>query len=181
MKSEIVETNAVALKTASFLQVHSCMRFHQIEAQFTIQNPVITDDNTKFAYLLSALPADIAVFMEFAVEKATEGDRYCSLKAALIKQFGLTKAQKAKNLASFTTLDLSITPTMLLEHMCSLSSDSTTEEFFHQFKSVMGSAVRATLAGRKFENIKYVQRLLMTWLRPPRSVPMYIWLGVHPK
>ena len=67
----------------------------QVEAQFTIGNLAITNDNTKFVYLLSALPADIAEFMEFAVENSTEGDKYSSLEAVLIKQFGLTKEQKA--------------------------------------------------------------------------------------
>ena len=92
--------------------------------------------------------------MEFAVENATDGDKYNSLKAALIKQFGLTKAQKAKKLASFTTLDPSMTPTTLLMHMRPLSSDSTTEEFSHQFKSVMPPGVRTALAGRKFDTIE---------------------------
>ena len=92
--------------------------------------------------------------MEFAVENATDGDKYNSLKAALIKQFGLTKAQKAKKLASFTTLDPSMTPTTLLMHMRPLSSDSTSEEFFHQFKSTMPPGVRTALAGRKFDTIK---------------------------
>ena len=88
------------------------------------------------------------------MENDTEGDKYSSLKAALTKQFGLTKAQKAKKLASFMTLDPSMTPTTLLMHMHLLSSGSTSDEFLHQFKSVMPSAVRTTLAGRKFENIK---------------------------
>ena len=34
------------------------------------------------------------------------------------------------------------------------TSDSTSEEFLHQFKSVMPPAVKTTLAGRKFENIE---------------------------
>ena len=124
-----------------------------MEAQFTIRNPATTEDNTKFAYLLAALPADIAELMEFAVENATDGDKYTSPKTALIKQFGLTKAQKAKKLAAFTTLDPSMTPTTLLMHMRPLSSDSTSEEFSYKFKSVMPPGVRTALAGRKFENI----------------------------
>lgn len=150
----MAEANAVALKLPPFYKSNPAMWFRQVEAQFTIRNPAITEDNTKFAYLLSALPADIAELMEFAVENATMGDKYASLKAALIKQFGLTKAQKAKKLASFTTLDPSMTPTTLLMHMRPLSSDSTSEEFFHQFKSVMPPAVRTTLAGRKLENVE---------------------------
>ena len=39
-------------------------------------------------------------------------------------------------------------------HMCQLFSDSTSEEFLHQFKSVIPPAVRTMLAGRKFENIE---------------------------
>lgn len=150
----MAETNAVALKLPPFYKSNPAMWFRQVEAQFTIRNPAITEDNTKFAYLLSALPADIAELMEFAVENATDGDKYSSLKAALIKQFGLTKAQKAKKLASFTNLDPSMTPTTLLMHMRPLSSDSTSEEFFHQFKSVMPPGFRTALAGRKFAIIE---------------------------
>ncbi len=148
------EANAVALKLPPFYKSNPAMWFRQVEAQFTIRNPAITEDNTKFAYLLSALPADIAELMEFAVENATNGSKYTSLKAALILQFGLTKAQKAKKLASFTNLDPSMTPSTLLLHMRPLSSDSTSEEFLHQFKSVMPPGVRTALAGRKFENIE---------------------------
>ena len=147
----MAEANAVGLKLPPFYKSNATMRFCQVEAQFTIRNPAITD---KFAYLLSALPADVAELMEFAVENATDRNKYTSLKAALIKQFGLTKSQKAKKLASFTTLDPSMTPTMLLMHMCPLSSDYTSEEFFHQFKSVMPPGVRTALAGRKFANIE---------------------------
>jgi len=118
----MAQTNAAALKLSPFYKSSPAMWFHQVEAQFTLCNPAITEDTTKFAYLLSTLPADIAELMEFAVKNATEGDKYNSLKAALIKQFGLTKAQKAKKLASFTTLDPSMTPTMLLMHMHPLLS-----------------------------------------------------------
>ena len=150
----MAETNAVALKLPPFYKSNPAMWFNQVEAQFTIRNPTITDDNTNFAYFLSVIPADIAELMEFAVENATEGEKYSSLKAALINQFGLIKAQKAKKLASFTTLDPSMTPTMLLMYMHPLSSDSTSEEFLHQFKSVMPTAVSTMFAGRKFENIE---------------------------
>ena len=47
-----------------------------------------------------------------------------------------------------------MTPTTLLMHMRPLSSDSTTEEFSHQFKSVMPPGVRTALAGRKFDTIE---------------------------
>ena len=148
------EANAVAIKLPPFYKSNPTMWFRQVEAQFTIRNPAITKDKTKFAYLLSALPADIAELMEFVIENATRDDKYNSLKTALIKQFGLTKAQKAKKLASFTTLDPSMTPTALLMHMRPLSSDSTSEEFFHQFKSTMPPGVRTALAGRKFGTVE---------------------------
>ena len=119
-KSEMAETNTVALKLPPFCKL----------------NHVITDDNTKFVYLHSALLVDIAELMEFAVENATLSDKYTSqtLKAALIKQVGLTKAHKAKMLASFRTLDSSMTPTillMMLMHMHQLPSDFTSEEYLH--------------------------------------------------
>ena len=174
----MAETNAVALKLPPFYKSNPAMWFHQKETQFTIKNSTITDDNTKFAYLLSALPDDIAELMEFAVENTPEDDKYSSLKAALIKQFGLIKAQKAKKLASFTTLDPSMTPTMLLMHL--LSSDSTSEEFLHQFKLSCHLQSEPRLAG-SLRTLRHMQRLLTTWLRPPRSVPMDTWLGVHPR
>ena len=130
----MAETNSVALKLPPFYKSNPAVWFHQVEAQFTIRNLVNTDDNTKFSYPLSALPADVAELMEFAVENATKGDKYSSLKATLIKKFGLTKAQKAQKLTLFMTLDPSMTPTMLLMHMHLLLSDSTSEEFLHQFK-----------------------------------------------
>ena len=46
-----------------------------------------------------------------------------------------------------------MTPTTLLMHMHPLSSDSISEEFLHQFKSVLPPVVKATLAGRNFKNI----------------------------
>ena len=98
------EANAVAIKLPPFYKSNPTMWFRQVEAQFTIRNPAITEDKTKFAYLLSALPADIAELMEFAIENATRDDKYNSLKTALIKQFGLTKAQKAKKLSTVSPI-----------------------------------------------------------------------------
>jgi hypothetical protein len=151
-EDKMAEANAVAIKLPPFYKSNPTMWFRQVEAQFDIRR--ITEDKTKFAYLLSALPADIAELMESAIENATGDDKYNSLKVALIKQFGLTKAQKAKKLASFTTLDPSMTPTTLLLHMRPLSSDSTSEEFLHQFKSIMPPGVRTALAGRKFGTVE---------------------------
>lgn len=173
--------NAVALKLPPFYKANPAMWFRQVEAQFTIRNPAITEDNTKFAYLLAALPADIAELMEFAVENATDGDKYTSPKTALIKQFGLTKAQKAKKLAAFTTLDPSMTPTTLLMHMRPLLSDSTSEEFLYKFKSVMPPGVRTALAGRKFENIAAYAEAADDVAETIAPVLVYMQSAGHPK
>ena len=163
----------MALKLPTFYKSNPAMWFHQVGAQFTIQNPAITDDNTKFAFLLSALPADIAELMEFAVENATEGDKYSSFKATLIKQFGLTKTQKAKELASFTILDPSMTSTTLLMHM-------------HPLQSIL--SLRSPLpiqkchaSGSHYHFGRRMQRQLTMWLRTPRSLPIYNMIGCRSK
>ena len=61
--------------------------------------------------------------------------------------------KKIKKLASFRTLDSSMTPTMLLMHMQCPHFHLILPLSLHQFKSVMPPAVRTMLAGRKFENI----------------------------
>ena len=91
----MTEANAVALKLPPFYKANPAMWFLQVEAHGSLL--FATLGNTKFAYLLAALPADAAELMEFAVENATDGDKYTSLKTALIKQFGLTKAQKPRS------------------------------------------------------------------------------------
>ena len=115
------------------------------------------------------------------MDNATEGDKYSLLEAALIRQLGLTKAQKAKKLASFTTLDPSMTPTTLLMHMRPLSSDSTSEEFIPKFESFVSPTVRITSVGRKYEDIGAYAEELTTWPRPLKSVSMCIWLAIHPR
>ena len=67
--------------------------FAQAEASFKTWNPKITSDQTKYHYLLQALPQD--VLMEFEQAVTDNGpERYVGLKWALIKVFDKSIATK---------------------------------------------------------------------------------------
>ena len=98
------EISSLAIRLPTFWSTSPALWFTQAEASFDTRNPKVTVDSTKFNHVLQALPQDILTEFEHVIERQGP-DRYATLKAALIKAYGKTRATKNAEL-----LEMSATP-----------------------------------------------------------------------
>ena len=80
-------THAVTIKLAPFYASSPGFWFAQVESQFRVRG--ITDQLTKFDYVVQSLSEDVAL----RVSKAVENQQYQGLKDTLMKAFDLTLEQ----------------------------------------------------------------------------------------
>ena len=95
--------NATAVKLPSFWQGNPEVWFRQVESVFTTRNPAITTQATKFEYVIQALDNSTADRVQNIILDPPENS-YDALKAALIKAFGKTQAEKDQELLSLNGL-----------------------------------------------------------------------------
>ena len=101
------------------------MWFAQVEAQFATRQPPITEDLTKYNYVVAALDNVAAGEVEAFILAPPMTDKYKALKEALIKAFGKTQTQKDNELLSLSGLG-DKKPSALLRHIRSLNADPET-------------------------------------------------------
>ena len=115
--------NAVAVKLPAFWNSKPELWFIQVESQFSTRN--ITDEITKFNYVVQALDNTTAAEVEAILLSPCNKSSYTSLKQALIKTYGRTQGQKDNELLNLTGLG-DRTPSGLLRYIRSLNSDPST-------------------------------------------------------
>ena len=111
---------SVSLKLPTFLAARPDVWFQQTEAQFAICG--ITEQTTKYFYLLTALDPVVAERMAGDVASAPEDNKYSYLKEKLMEVYGLTDNQKADQLLNLTGLG-DWKPSQLCAHIQSLTVD----------------------------------------------------------
>ena len=89
----VAETNAVAIKLPTFWTQQPDVWFLQTEAQFNIRK--ITDDTTKFYYLVSALDQATSCRVLDVLSSPPASGKYNALKNRLLGSFGLSKRDRA--------------------------------------------------------------------------------------
>ena len=115
--------SAVAIKLPTFWTAEPEVWFTQVEAQFDTRN--ITADSTRFSYVVAALDTSTASEVKAVLLHPPSADRYTVLKAALIKAFGRSQAQKDNELLNLTGLG-DRKPSSMLRHIQSLNADPDT-------------------------------------------------------
>ena len=109
--------SAVSFKLPPFYVNNPKLWFVFADQQFLLRN--ITKDETKFAYLVTALQEDVALrVLEVISDPPAEG-KYDALKTALMAQFALKPAEMAAALLDLPGLG-DQKPSQLLQHMISL-------------------------------------------------------------
>ena len=141
---------AVALKLPEFWTDKPEVWFARVEAQFGTKG--ITQDDTKFNYLVSSLDNTTAGEVEAVLTHPPAADKYNTLKKALLQAFGRSQAQKDSELLSLTGLG-DAKPTALLRRLKSLNSDTATL-FRAHFLALLPSEVRAVLAGQEITDLE---------------------------
>ena len=97
--------NATAIKLPSFWQGNPKVWFRQVESVFTTRNPAITTQETKFEYVIQALDNSTAERVQNIILDPPENP-YDTMKAALIRAFGKTQAEKDQALLGLNGLGL---------------------------------------------------------------------------
>ena len=145
------EISSLAIRLPTFWSTSPALWFTQAEASFDTRNPKVTVDSTKFNHVLQALPQDILTEFEHVIE--TPGpDHYVSLKAALIKAYGKSRATKNAEL-----LEMSATPggmgdrrpSHIMMRIRNLSGSSYDAMERAMFLNQLPAEVRTSLASSK--------------------------------
>lgn len=90
------DLNAVAIKLPTFWTAQPVVWFAQAEAQFNIKN--ITQDSTKYYYVVSALDQATASRIINELSHPPETGKYENLKKKLLGTFDLTRRERASRL-----------------------------------------------------------------------------------
>jgi hypothetical protein len=94
--TEHTGVSAVAIKLPTFWTTQPAVWFTQAEAQFHIKN--VTQDITKYYYVVSALDQTTASRILDVLASPPENDKYNNLKTKLIATFGLSRRDRASRL-----------------------------------------------------------------------------------
>ena len=145
---------AVALKLPEFWTDKPEVWFARVEAQFNTKG--ITQDGTKFDYLVSSLDNTTAGEVEAILLQPPAADKYEALKKALLQAFAKTQTQKDAELLSLTGLG-DAKPTALLRKLRSLNSDAATL-FRAHFLALLPPEARTVLAGQDITDLDELAR-----------------------
>lgn len=111
------QVNAVAIKLPTFWTAQPNIWFTQAEAQFHIKN--VTQDITKYYYVVSALDQATASRILDILTKPPEENKYDHLKQRLINTYGLNRRDRASRLLHINDLG-DRKPSELMDNMLSL-------------------------------------------------------------
>ncbi|KAL7857065.1 hypothetical protein SRHO_G00159640 [Serrasalmus rhombeus] len=149
-------THAVALKLPEFWEQHAAIWFAQAEAQFAIRR--ITEDETKFYYVVASLTSSTASRVLSFLQAPPEGDKYAALKSLLLQTFELSESERARRLLSLPGLGDS-KPSELMDHMLSLLGDHPPCFLFRElFLQQLPGDARAALAGSTLKDFRALAR-----------------------
>ena len=150
----MTETNAVSLKLPTFWAAQPHVWFQQAEAQFTIRG--VTADQTKYAYIVAALDQDTASRLIDLLGAPPAEDKYGSLKARLLKTFGLSRRVRASRLLHMDDLGDRM-PSALMDEMLALLDGHHPCMLFEQlFLNRMPDPIRLQLADADFTDPRKV-------------------------
>ena len=116
--------NATSVKLPSFWQGNPEVWFRQVESVFSTRNPAITTQQTKFEYVIQALDNSTADRVQGIILNPP-AEPYTSIKAALIKAFGKSQAEKDQELLNLNGLG-DRKPSELLQHIQNMNADPKT-------------------------------------------------------
>ena len=150
----MTETNAVSIKLPTLWTAQPHVWFQQAEAQFTIRG--ITADQTKYAYVVSALDQDTASRLLDLLSHPPTEDKYTAIKTRLLKTFGLTRRVRANKLLHMEELRDRL-PSALMDEMLSLLDRHQPCMLFEQiFLNRMPDHIRLRLADADFSDSRRV-------------------------
>ena len=139
---------AAALKLPPFYTQNAEFWFVFCESQFLLKS--ITADATKFAHVVTSLPEEAASRIRKKITNAPSEGKYEYLKHHLLKEFSLSKTERAAALLDLSGLG-DMKPSQLLSRMEDLLPDDEEKNFLFRelFLRQLPSDVRAHLADKE--------------------------------
>ena len=135
--------NAVSLKLPSFWSQQPRIWFAQAEGQFAIRK--VTDEQTKFNYLVAALDQESATRALDVIEEAPVTNPYKMLKDRLLDSFQLSEYERASALLHMAPLG-DQKPSQLMDKMLGLLGTNKPDFLFRQiFLEHLPEQIRAVL------------------------------------
>ncbi|XP_046960643.1 uncharacterized protein LOC124530502 [Vanessa cardui] len=116
----------VGVRVPPFWVVKPKIWFAQIEAQFNLAR--ITDDNTKFYYVLAHLDGQYSAVVEDIIENPPASGKFEKLKSELIKRLSISRQKKVKQLLQSEELG-DRKPSQFLRHLQQLAGPNMPDEF----------------------------------------------------
>jgi hypothetical protein len=120
------ETFRVGVRIPPFWPEKPTIWFSQIEGQFAMSR--ISDDTTKFYYVVSQLDRQYAVEVEDVITSPPSTGKYNKLKTELIKRLSVSSERKVKQLLESEELG-DRKPSQFLRHMRHLAGPNIPENF----------------------------------------------------
>lgn len=135
--------NRIAVKPPPFYRQNPSVWFKQLESQFVLAR--ITDDVTKFHHVMSALPEDVALYLD------TETDSYQELKEVVLRLYQRSRTELLEEALGAVSLDGQKPSLCILRikkklQQCNLQLDE--ELIKHKLLQAMPASTRSTLAGQ---------------------------------
>ena len=148
--------DAVALKLPTFWTSQPETWFTQAEAQFNLRG--ITEDSTKYYYVVAALDQETASRLMDLISKPPETEKYTKLKDRLVNTFGLNETERASRLLHFRPLGDS-KPSALMDEMIALLGDHPPCLLFRQlFLERLSEDIRIHLVDAKIADFRELAR-----------------------
>ena len=117
--------NRIAMKAPPFWSEEPELWFAQIEGQFVLGG--ITQDSTKYAYVLSQLEAKYAKEVKDVVANPPAREKYAALKGALIQRLAASQVQRIRRLLEHEELG-DRKPSQFLRHLQTLAGATVPDE-----------------------------------------------------
>ena len=152
----VEENNAVSLKLPVFWTTQPTVWFRQTEAQFQIRK--ITDDATKYFYVVAALDQSTASRLIDTLDSPPDQDKYQYLKNRLVETFGRSQRQRAAALLHIRGLG-DRKPSELMDEMRALLGNHRPCFLFEQlFLEQLPEDIRLQLVSADFTDLHAVGR-----------------------
>lgn len=120
------EITRVSIRIPPFWPEKPKLWFCQLEGQFNLNN--ITQDTTKFWYVISQLDTKFAQEVEDIITSPPEKNKYDAIKSELINRLSTSKQLRLKQLLEHEEIG-DRTPSQFLRHLRNLASDAVQDEF----------------------------------------------------
>ncbi|XP_071580067.1 uncharacterized protein [Temnothorax nylanderi] len=148
------QINRVALKVPPFWTDEPELWFAQLESQFTLGS--ITQDSTKYAYVLSHIETKQAREIKDLITRPPEKNKYESIKKALIQRLSISQEQQIRQLLELKEMG-DRRPSQFLRHLQALASTAIPEQLLRTlWIGRLPSQLQAILATRNADNLEDV-------------------------